>query len=67
VAVKKAGSVLRYSEHLSAEYGETMFRHACAMGPEGIVFEEAHEPLQVGLVQEVAEGQDPAYERRTGA
>jgi bifunctional non-homologous end joining protein LigD len=29
--------VLRLSEHLSAENGEAMFRHACAMGLEGIV------------------------------
>ena len=36
-ALKKAGPVLRYSEHLSAEQGEAMFRHACAMGLEGIV------------------------------
>jgi ATP-dependent DNA ligase len=28
---------LRFSEHLSAERGEAMFRHACAMGLEGIV------------------------------
>ena len=36
-ALKKAGPVLRFSEHLSAEQGEAMFRHACAMGLEGIV------------------------------
>ena len=36
-----------------------MFRHACAMGLEGIVSKQPHEPLQVGLVQELAEGQEP--------
>jgi bifunctional non-homologous end joining protein LigD len=36
-ALKKAGPALRFSEHLSAEQGEAMFRHACAMGLEGIV------------------------------
>jgi hypothetical protein len=28
--------VLRFSEHLSADQGEAMFRHACAMGAGGI-------------------------------
>ena len=36
-ALKRAGAVLRFSEHLDAEQGEAMFRHACAMGLEGIV------------------------------
>ena len=35
-----------------------MFRHACAMGLEGIV-SKADEPLQVGRVQELAEGEEP--------
>jgi ATP-dependent DNA ligase len=29
--------VLRFSEHLSAEHGEPMFRHAGNLGLEGIV------------------------------
>jgi hypothetical protein len=36
-ALKKGGPVLRFSEHLSAEHGEAMFRHACSMGLEGII------------------------------
>ena len=36
-ALKKAGPVLRFSEHVLAQKGEAMFRHACAMGLEGIV------------------------------
>jgi bifunctional non-homologous end joining protein LigD len=36
-ALKKAGSALRFSEHLEGDAGEAMFRHACAMGLEGIV------------------------------
>src|SRR5688572_11509473 len=36
-ALRKTGEALRFSEHLSAEQGEAMFRHACAMGLEGIV------------------------------
>jgi hypothetical protein len=36
-----------------------MFRHACAMGLEGHRVEASDEPLQVGLVQKLAEGQEP--------
>ena len=36
-ALKKAGPALRFSEHMAASEGEAMFRHACAMGLEGIV------------------------------
>jgi len=35
-ALKKAGPALRFSEHMAASEGEAMFRHACAMGLEGI-------------------------------
>ena len=34
---KRVTLLLRFSEHLSAEQGEAMYRHACAMGLEGIV------------------------------
>ena len=34
--LKKAGPALRYSEHLEGHRGEAMFRHAGAMGLEGI-------------------------------
>ena len=57
-ALKKAGPVLRFSEHLSAEHGEAMFRHACTMGLEGIV-SKSSQPLQVGRVQDLAEGEEP--------
>ena len=36
-ALRKAGPALRFSEHMSGTAGEAMFRHACAMGLEGIV------------------------------
>ena len=36
-ALKKATPALRFSEHMAAAAGEAMFRHACAMGLEGIV------------------------------
>ena len=36
-ALKKAGPALRFSEHMESGDGEAMFRHACALGLEGIV------------------------------
>src|ERR1700751_519875 len=34
--VRKAGPGIRLSEHLNGD-GETIFRHACALGAEGVV------------------------------
>ena len=50
-ALKKAGPALRFSEHMAGADGEAMFRHACAMGLEGIVSKRVASPLQVGLVR----------------
>ena len=36
-ALKKAGPAIRFSESLEGDDGEAIFRHACAMGLEGIV------------------------------
>ena len=36
-ALKRAGPALRFSEHMEGADGEAMFRHACALGLEGIV------------------------------
>ena len=36
-----------------------MFRHACAMGLEGIVSKRVTLPLQVGLERKLGEGQEP--------
>jgi bifunctional non-homologous end joining protein LigD len=33
----KAGPGLRFNEHMEHDDGETVFRHACKMGLEGIV------------------------------
>ena len=35
--LKRAAPALLYSEHMDGQDGEAMFRHACAMGLEGIV------------------------------
>jgi hypothetical protein len=39
------------------------FRHACALGLEKHRFEGAHEPLQIGLMLKLGEGEEPANER----
>ena len=39
--------------------GEAMFRHACAMGLEGIVSKRVTTRYKVGLVHRLGEGQEP--------
>jgi len=45
---RKAGSVLIFSEHMDAADGERMFRHACALGLEGIVSKRLDKPYSSG-------------------
>jgi bifunctional non-homologous end joining protein LigD len=63
-SLKKAGPVLRFSEHLSAEQGEALFRHACAMGLEGIVSKRATSRYRSGRCDAWRKVKNPAYERR---
>jgi bifunctional non-homologous end joining protein LigD len=65
--LNKVGPVLRFSEHLSAEQGEGMFRHACAMGLEGIVSKKLTSRYKSGACKSWLKVKNPAYERRTGA
>ena len=51
-ALKKAGPVLRFCEHLVAEAGNCL--------------KEAHEPLQVGRVQELVQGDEPGLREASG-
>ena len=57
-ALKKAGPALRFSEHMTGAAGEAMFRHACAMGLEGIISKARRLALQGGLVHRLGEGQE---------
>jgi bifunctional non-homologous end joining protein LigD len=66
-ALKKARPVLRFSEHLSAEHANAMFRHACAMGLEGIVSKKLTSRYKPGACRSWLKVKNPAYERRTGA
>jgi bifunctional non-homologous end joining protein LigD len=43
----KAGSGVRFNEHMEGD-GETVFRHACKLGPEGIVSKRLGSPYISG-------------------
>jgi bifunctional non-homologous end joining protein LigD len=46
--LRKAPDGIRLSEHLAATDGNTIFRHACAMGLEGIVAKRRDKPYRSG-------------------
>jgi bifunctional non-homologous end joining protein LigD len=46
--LRKAGRGIRFSEHLDGTDGETVFRHACRMGLEGIVAKGVDRPYRSG-------------------
>jgi len=56
--MRKAGPVLIFSEHMDAADGERMFRHACALGLEGIVSKRL-DKLQLGTLPPLEESQKP--------
>jgi len=62
-ALKKGGPVLRFSEHLSAEHGEAMFRHACTVGLEGIISKKLSR-YKSGACRSWLKVKNPAYEPR---
>ena len=66
-ALKKAGPALRFSEHMEGADGEAMFRHACAMGLEGIVSKRVASRYKSGSCVAWVKVKNPAYERRLGA
>jgi bifunctional non-homologous end joining protein LigD len=64
-ALKKAGPALRFSEHLEGGKGEAMFRHACAMGLEGIISKRLASRYKSGSCQSWVKVKNPGYERRS--
>ena len=66
-ALKKAGPALRFSEHMAGADGEAMFRHACAMGLEGIVSKRVASRYKSGSCSRWVKVKNPAYERRPGS
>ena len=52
--------MLRFSEHLSGVDGEAMFRHACALGLEGIVSKRLMSRYKVGACKSWVKVKNPA-------
>ena len=44
----KAGPGIRFNGHLECDDGETVFRHACQLGLEGIVSKRRDSPYRSG-------------------
>jgi bifunctional non-homologous end joining protein LigD len=54
---------LLHSEHMDGPDGEAMFRHAYAMGLEGIISKRADKPYRSGRCAHWLKVKNPAYER----
>src|SRR5262245_1003835 len=53
-ALAKAAPGLRLNDHIEEEDGETVFRHACKMGLEGIVSKRRNSPYRSGRIARLA-------------
>jgi bifunctional non-homologous end joining protein LigD len=62
--LKRAAAAIVYSEHMDGADGEAMFRHACAMGLEGIVSKRVDGRYKSGRCTTWVKVKNPAYERR---
>ena len=58
--LKKAAPGLRFNEHLEHDDGETVFRHACKMGLEGIVSKRKDLPYRSGRSPDWLKMKNPA-------
>ena len=56
--LRKACPGVLLSEHLDGD-GETIFRHACALGAEGIVAKRRDRPYRSGRCPDWGEGEEP--------
>ena len=61
--LENAPPALRFSEHMDGEHGEAMFRHACAMGLEGIVAKKLTAPYLSGRRSSWLKIKNPGYLR----
>ena len=61
--IRKAAPVLIFSEHMDAADGERMFRHACALGLEGIVSKRIDKPYVSRRCLSCVKIKNPAYAR----
>jgi hypothetical protein len=51
--------VIRYVEHLDGQHGPAVFSVGCRRGLEGIVSKRLQQPVSLGPVRGVAEGEEP--------
>jgi bifunctional non-homologous end joining protein LigD len=56
----KAASGLRFNEHIEHDDGETVFRHACKMGLEGVVSKRKGSPYRSGRSSDWLKMKNPA-------
>jgi bifunctional non-homologous end joining protein LigD len=56
----KAGPGLRFNEHIEHDDGETVFRHACKLGLEGIVSKRLGSPYRSGRSPDWLKMKNPA-------
>ena len=61
--IRTAAPVLIFSEHMDAADGERMFRHACALGLEGIVSKRIDKPYVSRRCLSCVKIKNPAYAR----
>ena len=62
--VRKGAPVLIFSEHMDGADGAAMFRHACAMGLEGIISKRVDSRYKSGRCLSWVKVKNSAYERR---
>src|SRR3954466_1559047 len=62
--LSKAGPALKFSEHMEGPDGEAMFRHACAMGLEGVVSKRATSRYRSGRCRSWLKIKNPGYARQ---
>jgi ATP-dependent DNA ligase len=59
VSTAKAGPRVQFNEHLDHDDGETVFRHACKMGLEGIVSKRKDSPYRSGRSPDWRKSKNP--------
>jgi bifunctional non-homologous end joining protein LigD len=63
--LSRAAPDLRYNEHMEHDDGETVFRHACKLGLEGIVSKRKQSPYRSGRSSDWVKMKNPACEAVT--
>jgi bifunctional non-homologous end joining protein LigD len=58
--LRRARDGIRLSEHIASADGEAVFRHACAMGLEGIVAKRCDKPYRSGRTPDWIKVKNPS-------